>query len=156
MAIIQATTTSFRVELMQALHDFTAGTGDTFKIALFRAQADIVGTFGAATTNYSDMGADEVSGTGYTAGGITLTNITPTSGFTPASGSVAYTDFDDAVFSAVTLTTSGALIYNSTSGNRSVAVLNFGGDKTKIASDLTVMFPTADANTAILRFTTPS
>lgn len=146
MALTQAMCTSFRVELMQALHDFTNSTGDTFKLALFRSQALISGTFGAATTNYSDMGADEASGTNYTAGGAALTNVTPTS-----SGTTAYTDFADLVFSNVTVTTSGALIYNSTASDRAVAVLDFGGDKTATAGDLTIVFPAADASTAIIR-----
>ncbi|NBU72437.1 MAG: hypothetical protein EBS53_13515, partial [Bacteroidetes bacterium] len=85
-------------------------------------------------------------GTNYTAGGITLTNITPT-----FSGTVAYWSFDDATFSNVTLTTNGALIYNSTHGNRSVCVLNFGQSITKTASNLVVYFPAASATDAILR-----
>ena len=146
MAITQALCTSFKTQLMTATHDFTTTTGDTFKLALFRAQASIVGTFGAATTNYSDMGADEASGTNYTAGGSSLTNVTPTS-----SGTTAYTDFNDLVFSNVTITTSGCLIYNSSKSNKAVAVFNFGGDKTATAGDLTIIFPTADASSAIIR-----
>lgn len=146
MAVVQALTTSFKVELMTATHNFTNTTGNTFKLALFRAQASIVGSFGAATTNYSDMGADEASGTNYSAGGSALTNVTPTS-----SGTTAYTDFADLVFSNVTITTSGCLIYNSSASNKSVAVFNFGGDKTATAGDLTIIFPTADASNAIIR-----
>lgn len=146
MAITQALCTSFKTQLMTATHDFTTTTGDTFKLALFRAQASIVGTFGAATTNYSDMGADEASGTNYTAGGSSLTNVTPTS-----SGTTAYTDFNDLVFSNVTITTSGCLIYNSSKSDKAVAVFNFGGDKTATAGDLTIIFPTADASSAIIR-----
>lgn len=146
MAITQAMCTSFKVELMQAVHNFTNSTGNTFKLALFRAQAIIVGSFGAGTTNYSDMGADEASGTNYTAGGSALTNVTPTS-----SGTTAYTDFADLVFSNVTITTSGCLIYNSSASDKSVAVFNFGGDKTATAGDLTIIFPTADASNAIIR-----
>lgn len=146
MAITQAMCTSFKVELMQAVHNFTNSTGNTFKLALFRAQASIVGSFGAGTTNYSDMGADEASGTNYTAGGSALTNVTPTS-----SGTTAYTDFADLVFSNVTITTSGCLIYNSSASDKSVAVFNFGGDKTATAGDLTIVFPTADASNAIIR-----
>lgn len=146
MAIVQAMCTSFKVELMTATHNFTNTTGDTFKLALFRAQANIVGTFGAGTTNYSDMGADEASGTNYSAGGSALTNVTPTS-----SGTTAFTDFVDLVFSNVTITTSGCLVYNDTQGDKSVAVFNFGGDKTATAGDLTIIFPTADASNAIIR-----
>ena len=146
MAITQAICTSFKVELMQAVHNFTNTTGNTFKLALFRAQASIVGTFGAGTTNYSDMGADQASGTNYTAGGSALTNVTPTS-----SGTTAYTDFADLVFTNVTITASGCLIYNSSASNKAVAVFNFGGDKTASASDMTIIFPTADATNAIIR-----
>lgn len=146
MAITQAMCTSFKVELMTALHDFTNTTGNVFNLALFRATASIVGTFGAGTTNYSDMGADEASGTNYSAGGSALTNVTPTS-----SSTTAFTDFVDLVFSNVTITTSGCLIYNTTNGDRSVAVFDFGGDKTATAGDLTIIFPTADASNAIIR-----
>jgi hypothetical protein len=146
MAITQAMCTSFKVELMTATHNFTASTGNTFKLALFRAQASIVGTFGAGTTNYSDMGADQASGTNYSAGGSNLTNITPTS-----SGTTALTDFADLTFSNVTLTTSGCLIYNSSASDKAVAVFNFGGDKTATAGDLTIIFPTADASNAVIR-----
>jgi len=146
MAISQAMCTSFKVELLKGVHDFTNGTGDTFKLALFRAQASIVGTFGAGTTNYSDMGADEASGTNYSAGGSALTNVTPT-----ASGTTAITDFNDLTFSNVTITTSGCLIYNDTEGDKSVGVFSFGGDKTATAGDLTIIFPTADASNAVIR-----
>jgi hypothetical protein len=147
MAITQAMCTSFKVELMTATHNFT-NAANVFKLALFRAQASIVGTFGAGTTNYSDMGADEASGTNYTAGGSSLTNVTPTS-----SGTTAYTDFADLVFTNVTITTSGCLIYNSSASNKAVAVFNFGADKTATAGDMTIIFPTADATNAIIRLT---
>lgn len=145
MAIVQAFTTSAKVGMLKGLYDFTNGA-DAFKLALFRAQASIVGTFGAATTNYSDMGADEASGTNYVAGGSALTNVTPTS-----NGTTAYTDFADLVFSNVTITTSGCLIYDSTVGNAAIGVFNFGGDKTATAGDMTIIFPTADASNAIIR-----
>jgi hypothetical protein len=146
MAISQAMCTSFKVELLKGVHDFTNGTGDSFKLALFRATASIVGTFGAGTTNYSDMGADQASGTGYAAGGEALTNVTPTS-----SGTTALTDFADLTFSTVTITTSGCLIYNDTEGDKAVGVFSFGGDKTATAGDLTIIFPTADASNAVIR-----
>jgi hypothetical protein len=146
MAITQAMCTSFKVELMQALHDFDNPGGNTFNLALFRATALIAGTFGAGTTNYSDMGADEASGTNYVAGGQALSAVTPVS-----SGTTAFTDFADEVFTNVTITTSGCLIYNDTNGDRAVAVFNFGGDKTATAGDLTIIFPTADASNAIIR-----
>lgn len=140
MAIIQTLTTSFKVELPQALHNFTTGTGNVFKLALYTANANL----GADTTAYTTAG--EVSGTNYTAGGIVLTNVTPT-----FSGTTAYWTFDNAVFTNVTLTTNGALVYNSTNGNRSVCVLNFGQNITKTAANLTVVFPPASATDAILR-----
>lgn len=146
MAISQAMCTSFKVELMTATHNFTTSTGNAFKLALFRATASIVGTFGAGTTNYSDMGADQASGTNYSAGGNTLTNVTPTS-----SGTTALTDFADLTFTNVTITTSGCLIYNDTQSDKSVAVFSFGGDKTATAGDLTIIFPTADASNAVIR-----
>ena len=146
MAITQAMATSFKTQLLTGGHNFTNTTGDVFNLALFRAQASIVGTFGAGTTNYSDMGADEATGTNYVAGGAALTNVTPTS-----SGTTAFTDFADLVFSNVTITTSGCLIYNTSLADAAVAVFNFGGDKTATAGDLTIIFPTADASNAIIR-----
>ena len=148
MAISQAMCTSFKKELMTATHDFTTTTGNVFKIALFRATASIAGTYGAATTNYSEMtgDSDEATGTGYTAGGNSLTNVTPTS-----SGTTAYTDFADTTWSTATITASGALIYNSSASDASVAVLDFGADKTTTAGDFTIIFPTDDASNAIIR-----
>jgi hypothetical protein len=146
MAISQAMCSSFKQELLTATHDFTLTTGDTFELALFRATASIVGTFGAGTTNYSDMGADEASGTGYSAGGAALTNVTPT-----VSGTTALTDFADLTFSTVTLTASGCLIYNSSKSDKAVGVFDFGGDKAATAGDLTIIFPTADASNAVIR-----
>jgi hypothetical protein len=131
MAIIQTLTTSFKVELAQGLHNFTAGTGDVFKLALYTANADL----GASTTAYTASG--ECSGTNYTAGGIALTNITPT-----FQGTTAYWTFDTATFTNVTLTTNG---------DRSVAVLNFGVNITKTAQNLVITFPAADATNAVLR-----
>lgn len=140
MAIIQTLTTSFKVELAQGLHNFTASTGDVFKLALYTANADL----GASTTAYTTAG--EVSGTNYSAGGIILTNITPS-----FQGTTSYWSFQNATFTNVTLTTNGALIYNSTNGNRSVAVLNFGVNITKTAQDLVITFPVNDATNAVLR-----
>ena len=140
MAIIQTLTTSFKVELAQGLHNFTTGTGDVFKLALYTANADL----GASTTAYTTSG--EVSGTNYTAGGIILTNITPS-----FQGTTSYWSFQDVTFTNVTLTTNGALIYNSTNGNRSVAVLNFGVNITKTAQNLVITFPVNDATNAVLR-----
>jgi len=140
MAIIQTLTTSFKVEVAQGLHNFTTGTGDVFKLALYTANADL----GASTTAYTAAG--ESSGTNYTAGGIILTNITPS-----FQGTTSYWSFQDATFTNVTLTTNGALIYNSTNGNRSVAVLNFGVNITKTAQNLVITFPVNDATNAVLR-----
>lgn len=140
MAITSALCTSFKVELMQALHNFTASTGNTFKVALYTSSA----TLGASTTAYS--ATNEVSGTGYTAGGQNLVNITPTS-----TGTTAFTDFDDVTWTTATITANGCLIYNSTNANRAVAALAFGSDKTSTAGDFKIIFPTADASNAIIR-----
>jgi hypothetical protein len=139
--------TSFKVEILKAVHDFTASTGDTFKIALLKAAAAGSGTFGAATTNYSDLSTDELgSGSGYTTGGNTLVSITPV-----ADGTTAICDFDNTTWSAATFTTSGALIYNDTSSDAAVAVLSFGGDQQVSSGDFQIQFPTAAAATAIIR-----
>ena len=141
MAITQAMCTSFKQELLQAKHDFTATTGNTFKLALYTSSA----TLGASTTAYS--ATNEVSGTGYSAGGSALTNVTPTT-----SGTTAFTDFADLTFSTATITARGALIYNDTqAGDPSVVVLDFGSDKSSSAGDFTITFPTADASNAIIR-----
>jgi VCBS repeat-containing protein len=140
MAISQALCTSFKVELMTGTHNFTTSTGNTFKLALYTSAA----TLGATTTAYS--ATNEASGTGYTAGGATLTNVTPTS-----SGTTAFTDFADLTFSTVTITANGALIYNSSASNKAVAVLAFGADKTATAGNFTIVFPAADATNAIIR-----
>jgi hypothetical protein len=133
--------TSFKVELLESVHNFTTGTGDTYKLALYDNSA----AFTAATTAYT--ATNEVSGTGYSAGGGTLTNVTPTS-----SGTTAFIDFDDLTFSTATITAYGALIYNSSAaGNPAVCILDFGGAKTSTAGDFTIVFPTADASNAIVR-----
>tara|TARA_R110000868_G_C10614918_1_gene741733 strand:- start:219 stop:647 length:429 start_codon:yes stop_codon:yes gene_type:complete len=140
MAISQAMCTSFKQEILVATHNFTITTGDVFKIALYTSAA----TLSAATTVYS--ATNEVVGTGYTAGGVTLTNVTPTT-----SGTTAFTDFGDATWATATITARGALIYNSSKSNKAVAVLDFGTDKTSTAGNFTVQFPTADASLAIVR-----
>ena len=141
MAISQAMCTSFKVELLTGTHDFTNSTGDSFKIALYTSSA----TLDATTTAYTS--SNEVSGTGYTATGNTLTNVTPTS-----SSTTAYTDFADTTWSSATITANGALIYNDTeAGDPAVCVLAFGGDKTSTNGDFTIQFPTADASNAIIR-----
>lgn len=134
--------TSFKVELMKAVHNFTASTGDTFKLALYDNSA----SFTAATTAYTNTNEVGNSGT-YTAGGGTLTNITPTS-----SGTTAFTDFDDLSFTSATITAYGAMIYNDTAaGNPSVCILDFGGAKTSTSGTFQIIFPTADATNAIIR-----
>jgi len=140
LAISQALCTSFKSELLQGLHDFTASTGNVFKVALYTSSA----TLGATTTAYS--ATNEVSGTGYAAGGNTLTNVTPTT-----SGTTAFIDFADTSWTTATITARGALIYNSTHSNRSVAVLDFGSDQSSTAGTFTIVFPTADASNAIVR-----
>lgn len=134
--------TSFKKELMQAVHDFTASTGSTFKLALY----DNTATLNAATTAYTTTGEVSASGS-YSAGGGALTNVTPTT-----SGTTALTDFADLTFTTATITARGALIYNDTAvGDPSVVVLDFGSDKTSTAGDFTIVFPTADASNAIIR-----
>lgn len=140
MAISTAMCTSFKSELMQALHNFLLSGGNTFKLALYVSAA----TLGASTTAYS--ATNEASGTNYTAGGATLTRVDPTT-----SGTTAYTDFADLVFSTVTITAHGCEIYNSTNSNRAVSTHDFGADVTATAGNLTIVFPTADASNAILR-----
>lgn len=149
MAFTTAMPTSFKVEILKAVHDFTASTGDTFKIALGKATASVVGSYGAATTNYSDLtgNSDELAnGSGYTTGGNTLTSVTPV-----ADGTTAVCDFDNTTWSAATFTTSGAIIYNSSASNAAVAVLSFGGDQQVSSGDFTIQFPAAAASTAIIR-----
>ena len=134
--------TSFKVELMQAVHNFTNGTGNTFKLALYDNNA----SFTAATTAYTASNEVGNSGT-YSAGGGALTNVTPTS-----SGTTAFTDFADISFTSATITAYGALIYNdSAAGDPAVCVLDFGGAKTSTNGTFTVIFPTADSTSAIIR-----
>ena len=146
ISITTAMPTSFKVEILRAVHDFTASTGDTFKIALLKAAAAGSGTFGAATTNYSNLGADELVGAGYVAGGNTLVSITPV-----ASGTTAMCDFADTTWGSASFTTCGALIYNSSASGAACAVLSFGGDQQVTSGDLSIQFPPALAATAIIR-----
>ena len=134
--------TSFKKELLQGTHNFTASSGNTFKLALYTNTA----SFTAATTAYT--ATNEVSNSGsYSAGGGALTNVTPTS-----SGTTALTDFADLEFTSATITARGALIYNdSAAGDPTVAVLDFGADKTSTTGTFTIQFPTADATNAIIR-----
>jgi hypothetical protein len=145
VAITTAMCTSFKQELLEGKHNFNLSGGHTFNIALFTSSA----TLGAATTDYAVT--NEVSGSGYTAGGNTLTNIDPTT-----SGTTAFTDFADTTWSSATITANGALIYNTTTDGGSgttnaVCALAFGGDKTSTNGDFVIQFPTADASDAIIR-----
>lgn len=135
--IVQTQTTSFKAELYEGIHDLV---DDTIKIALFNANADL----SAATTVYSTN--QEVTGTGYTAGGNTLTGATVRS-----SGNTAYVSFDNNSWSSASFTCRGALIYNASKANRSVAVLNFGSDKTVTNGTFTVEFPPNTVDSAIIR-----
>ena len=154
MSITQAICTSFKQELLQGIHNLTngsgggtttsTGSGNTFKLALYTSSASLDASTTAFTTS------NEVSGTGYSSGGGTLTNVTPTT-----SSTTALTDFADLTFSSSSITARGAMIYNSSttaeSANRAVLILDFGGDKTSTAGDFTIQFPTADASNAIIR-----
>lgn len=147
MAITQAMATSFKVDLLNGVHAFgttvTRGStnADTFYIALYTSSA----TLNSTTTAYS--ATNEVSGTGYSAGGNSLTvSQTPTS-----TSTTAWLDFADSTWASSTITANGALIYNSTNSNKAVAVLAFGGDKTSTNGDFTIVFPTADSSNAIIR-----
>ena len=143
MAITSAICTSFKVELLKGVHNFTATTGDTFKIALYDSDA----TLGAGTTAFTT--SEEItntSGTAYTSGGATLTSVTPV-----ASSTTALCDFADVSFSSATFTANGALIYNSSATNAAVAAIAFGSDKTATNGTFTIQFPAADASNAIIR-----
>lgn len=157
MAITQAMTTSFKAELMLAVHDFRNGSGDTFKLALYTSSASL----DANTTAYTSSGEVSSSGTNYTAGGGNLVNTGVTATNINANTGTGFTDFSDLTFANATITARGALIYNSTPSangtanttltNAAVAVLDFGSDKTSTDGDFTIIFPTNDAANAIIR-----
>lgn len=134
MAITTAICNSYKQEILEGVH----ASGDTYKIALFTSSA----TLGADTTGYATT--NEISGTGYTAGGINLANFA--SGL---SGSTAYITFDDASWTNATITARGALIYNSSKSNKAVAVFDFGEDVTSTSGTFTVDLPVAGANALI-------
>ena len=143
MAITSAICTSFKVELLKGTHNFTATTGNTFKIALYDSDA----TLGAGTTAFST--SEEItntSGTAYTSGGATLTSVTPV-----ASSTTAVCDFADVSYTSASFTANGALIYNSSDSNAAVCAIAFGSDKTATNGTFTIQFPTADATNAIIR-----
>jgi hypothetical protein len=143
MPITQAMCSSFKGQILQALHDFdTSGSGgNTFKLALYTSSANL----DASTTAYTSSNEVAASGS-YTAGGGTLVN----SGVT-VSGTTGFTDFSDLSFTTATITARGALIYNNTNSNAAVCVLDFGGDKTSTAGTFSIIFPTPDASNAIIR-----
>ena len=140
MAITSTLTTSFKKELLEGTHNFKASGGNSFKLALYTSSA----TLGATTTAFTTTG--QSSGTNYTSGGAALTNIAPTS-----SGTTGFTDFSDLTFGTATVTARGCMIYNDTNSDKSVATIDFGGDKTSTAGDFTIVFPAAAASTAIIR-----
>jgi len=143
MAITTAMCTSFKSELMGGTHDLDT---DVLKLALIKDTP--TGTYDATTTNYSDVtgNSDEATGTNYTAGGNTLDGAT-----IATSGTTAFLDFTDEVFADVTVSADGCIIYNSSQGNKAIAVIDFGGTVAATAGDLTIEFPTADASNAIIR-----
>ena len=144
MAITSAVCTSFKVELLKGVHNFTATTGNTFKIALYTSEA----TLGASTTAYATTNEiTNTSGSAYTAGGATLTSVTPV-----ASSTTAVCDFADVSYSSATFTANGCLIYNdSATGDPACVAVAFGADKTVTSGTFTIQFPTADATNAIIR-----
>ena len=140
MAITQAIPNSFRGELLTGTHNFTATTGNVFKLALYTSAS----TMSSTTTAYASTA--EVANSGqYVTGGGVLTNVSPV-----VSSGVAFIDFDDISFTGVTLTAAGALIYNTSASNKAVAVLSFGGDKTATSGVFTIQFPAATTAAAIL------
>ena len=144
MAITSAICNSFKQEILEAEHNFTASTGNTFKLALYDSDASL----GAGTTaNYSSEEINNTSGTAYTAGGKALTSVTPT-----LDSSTAVCDFADISWTSASFTARGCLIYNdSHSTDASVCAIDFGGDKTATSGTFTIQFPAAAATTAIVR-----
>ena len=143
MAISSAICSSFKQEILVGTHNFTASSGNTFKIALFTSDASL----GASTTAYSTSNEiSNTSGSSYSAGGATLTSVTPA-----LDGTTAVCDFSDVTYSSASFTANGALIYNDTQSDKAVAVIAFGGDKTVSSGTFTIQFPAADASNAIIR-----
>ena len=141
MAITTAMCTTFKKEILEAVHNFKNSGGSTFNLALYTSSASL----GASTTAYTT--SNEASGTGYTAKGAALTRIDPSN-----DGTTAITDFNDLTFSSSSITARGALIFNeSASGDPAVCALDFGSDKTSNSGDFTIQFPAADASNAIIR-----
>lgn len=143
MAITQAICNSFKVEMLEGVHNFIAGTGNTFKLALYTSAA----TMNKGTTAYSATNEVPNSGT-YAAGGGTLTSATPV-----LSTDTAVLDFADISFTTATITSRGALIYNSSVANKAVAVFDFGSELTSTVGTFSIIFPTPDASNAVIRWT---
>ncbi len=143
MSITTAVCNSFKTELLNGIHDLDS---DTIKVALIKSGE--AGTYGASTTNYSNVtgNSDEASGTGYTTGGNTLTSASIT-----LDGSVAIVDFADTTWSTATISANGAIIYNASKSNKAIAVIGFGGVVTSTAGDYTLQFPVPAAATAIIQ-----
>lgn len=143
MAITTAMCNSFKQELLGGVHDLDT---DSLKVALIKEAP--TGTYGAATTNYSDVtgNSDEAVGTNYTAGGQALDSAAIT-----LSGGTAFVDFADEVFSSLTISADGAILYNATQGNKAIAVFDFGTTVSSTNGDFTIVFPTADASNAVIR-----
>ena len=143
MAITTALCNTFKQELLGGIHDLDT---DTIKLALIKASP--TGSYGASTTNYSNVtgNTDEAVGTGYVAGGQALDSATVT-----LSGSTAFVDFADEVIVTATVSADGCILYNASKGNRAIAVIDFGGTKTSTNGDFTIQFPAASATTAIIR-----
>ena len=143
MAISSAICTSFKQEILVGTHNFTASSGDTFKIALYTSDASL----GAGTTAFSTSNEiSNTSGSAYSSGGATLTSVTPTT-----SGTTAFCDFADVSFTSASFTANGALIYNDDQSDKAVAVIAFGGDKTVSSGTFTIQFPNFTSSAAILR-----
>jgi len=140
MAITSTVCTSFKTQVLTGTHNFTASSGDSFKLALYTSSA----TLGAATTAFTTTG--QSSGTNYTSGGSALTNITPV-----ASGTTAVCDFSNLTFSTATVTARGCLIYNDDKSDKAVCAIDFGGEKASTAGDFTIVFPAPTATGAIIR-----
>jgi len=143
MTITSAVCNSFKVEVLQGTHNFTASSGNTFKLALYTSSA----TLNKSTTAYSATNEiSNTSGSAYSAGGATLTSVTPA-----LSTDTACCDFADVSYTSASFTANGCLIYNDTNSDKAVCAIAFGGDKTVSSGTFTIQFPTADASNAILR-----
>jgi len=143
MAISSAICNSFKQEILVGTHNFTASSGNAFKLALYTSSASM----GASTTAYSSSNEiSNTSGSAYSAGGKTITSVTPA-----LDGSTACCDFADVSWTSASFTANGCLIYNDTQSDKACAVIAFGGDKTVSSGTFTIQFPTADASNAIIR-----